>query len=210
MFLLLVWNGFLLSITFKHLCDKTELLILAVQSLTVLHGSTVNTQTWEPGGRGAVQPMCASRKKSIFQQCSILKRYSWPLVFLTSVKWSGVLAWTLSLAFIKRHLSLELTNSNSGSWEMVFLSHLSRCSIFTHSGFLRRNKFWSIIIHIINYDVNVGVWLPVGKAAWNDKGTSLSPSAGWTPHTLCPFCASHMVTNFQLHHNFNLSSEIFS
>lgn len=163
-----------------------------------------------PGGRGAVQPMCASRKKSIFQQCSILKRYSWPLVFLTSVKWSGVLAWTLSLAFIKRHLSLELTNSNSGSWEMVFLSHLSRCSIFTHSGFLRRNKFWSIIIHIINYDVNVGVWLPVGKAAWNDKGTSLSPSAGWTPHTLCPFCASHMVTNFQLHHNFNLSSEIFS
>lgn len=30
-------------------------------NLTVLHGSAVNTQMWEPGGRGAVQPMCASR-----------------------------------------------------------------------------------------------------------------------------------------------------
>lgn len=34
MFLLVFWNGFILSIMYEHLCDKTELLIFALWRLT--------------------------------------------------------------------------------------------------------------------------------------------------------------------------------
>lgn len=65
---------------------------------------------------------------------------------------------------------------------MLSLSHLSRGSIFTHSGFLRREQLWSIVIDIIHDDVHVRVGLSVGKAAWND---SRAQPGVPTPH-LCP------------------------
>lgn len=43
-FLLVSWNGFILSIMYEHLRDKTELLIFALQGLTVLHSSIANAQ----------------------------------------------------------------------------------------------------------------------------------------------------------------------
>lgn len=75
---------------------------------------------------------------------------------------------------------------------MLLLSHLSRCSIFTHSGLLRREQLWSIVIDIIHDDVHVGVGLSVGKAAWNDSRAQ----PGVPTHTSCPLCASHMMSIF--------------
>lgn len=195
MFLLLVWNGFLLSITFQHLCDRAELLILAVQSLTVLHGSTVNTQTWEPGGEKQCSP-CVQADKSQYSN-SVMSLRDIPDHWCFGNQWNDQVFWH------ENWDSLLLKDIFPLSWQAVIqvsgtkspLSHLSWCSIFTHSGLLRRNKFWSIIIYIIDYHMNVGMGLSVRKAPWNDnKGSGLenqgclnSPS-----HTLCPLlCLLH-------------------
>lgn len=45
-FFFVFWNVFILWLFYEHLCDKTELLIFALQDLPVLHGSVADARTY--------------------------------------------------------------------------------------------------------------------------------------------------------------------